>query len=762
MAKQKARAEVNNFIKGIITESNPLTHPANASQDEENFELNRNGSRNRRLGLDYETSYVNIATPLTATTVSSAKTSTFKWLSVGGALSTDFLVVQLDTTLQFYNLNSEPLSGAGFLGSVILSEFPPNITYSLTSIEGVLVVAAGVETIAVVSYTAPTFSVTYEVLKTRDYWGVEVTSNPQYETDAAYRGVYDDQHYYNLTNQSWGIPRLTEGNVLGDPVGVYANTLGVYPSNTETVWTGLQFQPVVDGATFERVYPNLYSERLGASVLAAKGYFIIDVLRRGTSRLTEMAKNVAKFPSMSPWAGTLPSDTTTGGATVVTDFAGRVWYAGFSGDVTAGDKRSPNLSNFIFFSRLVRARADFTKCYQEGDPSSRDSTDLVDTDGGFIRISGAKTIIAMVTLSSSLVVIADNGIWHISGGADYGFSPTNYKVTQISTFGGLSKESVVREGERAFFWAADGIYVIGADQLGALSVKSITEQTIQTLYTNIPNDAKSKAFGVYDAVGKKIRWLYKTGTAFSADSVTKELILDLSINAFYQSKIGNLPNNSVEVVGSFVALPFNSILSNSSVYSALDEVYALTEPVVTAESVQIIGSQSVKYVTLSVIGSAVFLTFSFFKELTFKDWKSANGVGVDAKAFLLTGQQTATDSAIAKQIPYLIMYFNRTEVGVTPDLVPDKQSGCLMRCQWDFANSIVSNKWSALQQVYRYRRAQYIVDASDDYDNGFAVVSSKNKIRGRGKAFSLYLETEPGKDCQVLGWSVSITGNSDV
>ena len=41
------------FVKGLITEASPLTFPENASIDEKNFVLNRDGSRSRRLGVDY-------------------------------------------------------------------------------------------------------------------------------------------------------------------------------------------------------------------------------------------------------------------------------------------------------------------------------------------------------------------------------------------------------------------------------------------------------------------------------------------------------------------------------------------------------------------------------------------------------------------------------------------------------------------------------------------------------------------------------------
>jgi hypothetical protein len=44
--------QYNTFVKGLVTEAGPLTYPENASLDEENFVLNRDGSRQRRLGMD--------------------------------------------------------------------------------------------------------------------------------------------------------------------------------------------------------------------------------------------------------------------------------------------------------------------------------------------------------------------------------------------------------------------------------------------------------------------------------------------------------------------------------------------------------------------------------------------------------------------------------------------------------------------------------------------------------------------------------------
>ncbi len=764
MAKPTQRAEVNNFIRGLITEASPLNYPANASLEEENFELNRDGSRDRRLGLGFEPLYNTRTIPYSVIDKDSIKLSTFKWVSVAGSLVDDFLVVQIEQTLQFYNLNAGSISGSGYIGEIQLVSFPVGTLYSFTSVDGTLVAAAGVDTVALVSYTSGSFTVSYERLLVRDSWGIQVVSQPEYENDVTYRGLIGIpiEHVYNLQNQSWGIPRKNAANVLVDPLVQYQTDLSINPSNSEAVWTGLQFQPVTAGVTFERMYTNLYTETLGASVIASKGYYVIDLLRRGSSRVAAFANNKVKYPVLAINSMTAPADVTSGGARIVTEFAGRVWYAGFAGDVTNGDSRSPNLANFICFSQLVKDRTNFVKCHQEGDPSSRDSADLLDTDGGFLRVSGAKNIISLVNIETSLIAIADNGVWSVTGGGDYGFSATNYKVAKISTFGGLSSTSVVLEGGRVFFWSADGIYVIAKDNLGNLGVTNITQTTIQTLYENIPNESKLEAVGSYDTISKKVRWLYKTGIRFGLDSVTKEVVLDTVTSAFYQNRIGVLGANTVQAISMFSGTPFRRGGALSSVYVGTDLVYSDLEDVGVEDEIRTTGIQSIRYLVLGYVGGVMYVTVAYYNNTDFLDWKDVDGAGVDAKAFMLTGQQTAGDSAIAKQIPYLVMYFTRTEFGVTSELVPDRQSGCLMRCQWDFANTVASNKWSALVQTYRYRRAQYVTGPDDTYDNGLSVVTSKSKVRGRGKAFSLYLETEPLRDCRVLGWSISMNGNTNV
>lgn len=581
------------------------------------------------------------------------------------------------------------------------------------------------------------------------------------------RAEYDDTfrpttltpiHSYNLNNQSWGIPRTSLTYTNDNPVTRFHAELGSYPSNADTVWIGLQFRPITGTTTpTEYIYPNLYRESEGSGIKAAKGYFIIDAIQRGASREVAYAYNNNKYPTLGGMFPALPEDRTTRGASIVCEFAGRVFFAGFGGINVGSDIRSPNLSNHILFSQLVKNDKDIVKCYQEGDPTSREGNDLVDTDGGFIRISGLEVVVGLINLGTALMVIATNGVWAITGGSDYGFSATNYKVDKLSSYGGISRGSIVEDGSRAFYWAEDGIYVIAKDQFGVYKVDSITENTIQSFYELIPNTSKANVKGNYDQSDKTIRWIYKTGTPFTSTSRTYELVLNLGLSAFYKNRIYNTPDNSIEVTNLFSSTLFNTVLYEEDVVVGGVQVTVGGVDVVIQSRRTVNNPNSTRYLVFKRIDdNNSQYTFASYKDEKFRDWPEVSPV--DAKAFVLTGAATAGDSSVPKQTPYLTMHFRRTESGVS-DGVPNFQSSCLFRAQWDWANTVAANKWTPLMEAYRYRKALFVSGPSDPYDSGFEVVSSKNKIRGRGKAFALYLETTPLKDCNILGWNINVNGN---
>lgn len=786
MPKQIAKQEVNSFVGGLITEASPLNYPPNASIDEENFDLFTNGTRGRRKGIDWENEYELINSGITVSALKDSAYNTFKWTSPGGDSSKEILVVQVAKKLFFFLLNESRLSSDGYLGNLTVPVLSSNTRFSFAAVEGILTIAAGEESIYTVEYDGITLSQNSYRLFVRDLWGV-YTNESQ---NKSFRPKEPSEfHIYNLRNQGWALPRRAinfalnsykvvdktapeSGEILPANIDYGRKIVNIaykedadkkrtsnidplvcafvynkyFPSLNDSLWAGMRVD--TDGV-YEAFFPKQMESITGDTGVYSKGYFIIDALRRGSSRVSELNLHRLRHPSIHFGISYLPADYSTGGASVVESFAGRVFYAGFNGTVVDGDYNSPDLTNMVLFSQLVKGKDDVNKCYQDGDPTSRESSDVVDTDGGFIKISGAGNIIRMVNVGKSLAVIATNGVWIVQGGSDYGFTATNYLVEKISSSGCKSPFSVVAVEGAVFYWADAGIIRISRNEFGDYIATNLSEKTIQTFYDEIPLEYKQSVIVFYDEFQKKILWLYGQQEDINQEYVT-ELRFDLKLGAFSKYKLNNYNTNIVSLVPT---ASFKTNLKEDTVVVNGVNVEVNTTVVEMYSSQKTSETPTIKYLTMSGTTDLMF-SFAELSNTEFLDWGE-----VDAKAFLITGQIVGGDSAMTKQSPYITMHFFRTESGVDEDLVPLKQSGCKIRSQWDWSNTINSNKWSDLFQAYRYRKPLFTLDAEDQFDNGFETVVTKNKLRGRGRALSLYMETEPSKDCKIIGWNIQFSGN---
>ena len=99
MPQSLTQKAVNNFVRGLITEAAELTFPDGASVDELNCDLRRDGTRRRRLGAVIEQNAV--ASTFSVTDTDRINTGT--WDNVGGNPDLEFLVVQRQNVLYFYN-----------------------------------------------------------------------------------------------------------------------------------------------------------------------------------------------------------------------------------------------------------------------------------------------------------------------------------------------------------------------------------------------------------------------------------------------------------------------------------------------------------------------------------------------------------------------------------------------------------------------------------------------------------------------------------
>jgi hypothetical protein len=791
MPRSNQTGEFNTFVGGLVTEASPLTFPENASIDEANFILNRDGSRERRLGMDREVELVPYNLTYNTAPVGDIAISAFEWKDVAGISAKSFVVCQVHDKVYIVDRVDSTLKSSSYVKQeVVLTtgvSTPSRATFA--SIDGRLVIAYGEPSVLVVTYDSATdsLSTSSSTIKVRDLFGVsdiidgKDLLSPEYVNLRPTSTDPEDKHMYNLRNQGWGVPRLQwTGTLKADPVSDFEDSGGDergLPSNADTPVLTLYANTGETDKNSERFNDEASGRQEPDRARAAMGHYIIDLLDRGASRKAAYEETTdtltGTYINANPGASpeyvtfrtpsiTLPADQSSGGVKVVSEFAGRVWYAGFSSVVVGGDEQSPNLASYVVYSQQVRHDSQITRCYQEGDPTGVESPDILDTDGGFIRLSGAYNIQAMVNIGSGLMVLAENGVWHI-GGSDSGtFNANNQTVNKVSEHGTLAPSSVVVVDSTIMYWSDDAIYHIAPTQVGDYQAKEISTN-IRQYYQGIEDSQKVLAQGIYDSYEKRVRWVYDN-TADTAE--TRELVFDIVLAAFFPLVIGNVSTSQVPVVPIQVS-PFNVDTVDLPVVVGADLVLSDLDSVVAQTNQTTGGFRATSYLTLvnSEDSLATSLTFSKYQNTNFKDWESVDGTGTPATAYLLTGYIGTGDYQRFKQVPYIYFHFTRTETGFIDsdeDFIVTNESSCKVRSQWDWANSEASGKWGREFQAYRYKR-MYIPDkVSDSYDSGHTTVVSKNKLRGRGRVVSLLISTEDEKDMKLLGWSMTIGVNGNV
>ena len=734
----------NTFVKGLITEASPLTFPDNASIDEENFVLNRDGSRSRRLGVDYENLYAETETGFTADALKTGRQDFFKWDSPAGDKTVSIGVVRVNNKLWFINLlTANPSANLLNSGSPITITGLSNTKLEVATINNKLIlVGLELDQPILLSYNKTTKAVTQTTIDiyARDIWGVDdgltISERPS---------TLSDNHKYNLRNQGWNSTIVTATGA--DALDYTYSELGLYPSNGD-VWT---FGKISNAAStdYEKYDPKTLLKNSTSQYFVSRGSNVIDAFTRGSQRsaLTGL---------------TVPNDHEQGNLTTVASYAQRIFYSGVASQVDGGDKNSPNFSGYIFFTQVVTTDEELGKCHQKADPTDPGINALVASDGGTIQIPDATQIVKIVASQQSLLVFCENGVWEVYGDTG-GFNANQFQLNKISTNGVLNAESIVNIGNNFIYWSKAGIYDLSPDQVsGRFKALSMSLGSIQSFFIDIPEVGKNNCKGFYDEKENRVRWLYNDTDNYDVtnyiNKYNKELVLDLSLKAWYPQKFSDLAGNSPWVTD-YIEIPGYAITTSDSKISTSsgDEVIVTSgDDVVVTEEIQSNRVSGFRFLTFR----GTKFTVSLYDNTSFVDWKTADTIGVDYLSYLVTGYELFQDATKRKQVPYIFFYFNKTEDGYLvsgSDLVLKNQSSCLVQAQWNWANSAASGKWGTQFQAYRLPRLYIPSGSSDPHDTGQGVIATKNKLRGSGKTLSLKIESQTGKDMKILGWALQAT-----
>ena len=744
MAEAKEVKNSFTFVKGFITEASGLNFPEDASLDEENYDLFKDGSRRKRLGIEITDPEIIGFNRVLKSDIDQIATSSFLWEGAGESGTFSLLVVQRGNLLRFTNAGG-PDPGfveQFFQGGTPKQSGAERVQFSYTSSGNRLYVTSSHIVPFYVKILPQEFPPvkTNITLEVRDLDGIdeglENDFRPSFLTNTGF-------HQYNLVNQGWttvsspGGPFIFSTDDRGTDVREDAHSAETvnsvndfFPSNSD-IFSTMRLSTADSPKAVGSYWPGELKKLFSGNTKAPRGHYVLD------------AFNKVRINS------NFPDEVIVPGPDAVAFYAGRHFHA-------QGSK--------VYFSQVIVEDAKIGKCFQEADPTAEDVNALVESDGGELTISEASSILQLVTFSDKLVVFAKNGVWSIDG-ADASFSATNIRVTKITDTGVVSSKAAIHADDSIFYTASSGIYVVSYNSAtGLLSSQNISQTTIQTFYTDNMLPGVLTIKGKYDRLNKKVFWLFNNG-----DSLTRYyniLVLDVVLGAFSKYRIGTLDGEA----------PFITDFQESSdTQNIIEEFNVITsngDQVITSSSDIVIAEADRNIARTSIFNFLVFSTpiddptmysmgSASFQDLDLIDWGSS-----EYEAFMDTGYSLSNDLIRKKQSPIIQVAFNRTEGRFVDNgsggVEFDRPSSCLLTASWDWSDNAVSGKVGREQEVYRFRRAFLAGSIGEVFDDGLPIVTTRTKLRGKGRAISLRFRSPAGKDCQLLGWAILNAGNTTV
>lgn len=691
----------NTFVKGLLTEFSELNFPTEGSIDELNCSLFKAGNRTKRLGLEYETSY-----QLSSDTFpDSVLFGTHTWSNVDNDPDVEYLVVQANATLYFYQKSSNALSGGlqSFTVDLTSYEFSGGTGagtshIDVASVNGRLVVVSPQINAFYIEKTSGGINSNSIHFKTRDFG---FYSDPD---TLASKISTNTRRTYDTRNAGW------IGDKGAAALSTYNSAKSGYPPLTHPWYSGKDSDGNFDVAEWEKVYSG--------NTTTATGHYVINPF--------------APSRGFSTYHDGTSIDDPTGRFSCVAAFAGRVFFSG------AGSK--------VYFSQILEGMRNVGDLYQINDPTAEDFSSLLDTDGGWVSIPEAAGISRLQVFGSALLVFARNGVWRVSG-VDNVFRATEYSIYKVTSNGlAQSRSLVFGKNSLPFWWSYTGIHTIQVTDQGGLVEIDISKDTIQSFWDSITGTAKSFVIGEYDSYNDRISWFYPNDNESVEYKLNNILFLDVPLGAFYPWKISDKDSNTPQVVGTSF---FTGGGADSVVYNVVDSsgnavVDSLGNQVTITRTA---ASVSASALTLLVKDSSGKLTFAEFTGNDFLDWNTEDYSSYAEAAYNFVGDLTRK-----KNSPYVTIFLRTTETGWEVSgngYTPIRNSSCKVTTFWDFKKEASS----VAQEAYRFKQP-LIVDSNSlgVFDYPTTVISSRLKTRGRGRVMRLRFEASAGKDFNLLGW----------
>lgn len=422
----------------------------------------------------------------------------------------------------------------------------------------------------------------------------------------------------------------------------------------------------------------------------------------------------------------------TVGPTACESYAGRLWYAGIDDQEWA---------DTIMFSQVSLKPKTFGFCHQEADPTDEFSNQLRPGDGGTVIIPNMGTVLQLKAVRNSLVVFATKGVWEINGGRG-GFAATNVNVRQITDAGCTAPLSVTKIENSTVYASPKGIIGLEPNRFTSLlEGVNLTTEVIEETWNGITSANQARIQTGYDDSKKRLYVLYRDSATLT-HAYDKSLVFDFKNQGWY--RLGFNYGAAAGIISIFAISDADSSESNQKMKFQCQ---------ITATTVDTCDMNQTDYVDFDGSESPL--------------------------PYLVTGWDAAYGFQRRKQAPIIHVFQKRTSTAWVDagggDWSEVNGGSTLMTPFWDWTeetqwdnyaaptaqedwdattdNFGVSGKIGKQVETYRLRRA-FTPLATSDVD-GYPVISTRNKVRGRGRSLSMRFDGATAKDSHLLGFTTN-------
>ena len=320
----------------------------------------------------------------------------------------------------------------------------------------------------------------------------------------------------------------------------------------------------------------------------------------------------------------------------------------------------------VLFSQTVKENGTgFDKCYQDADPTSTEVSDILTTDGGYVKFNTMGRGLALKTFNRGVLVFGRDVVYGLISPLESRFTAVDYDILELSRAGLISPESVVSTTQQVYYWSPTGIYTIGVNpETGStIFAQSISLNTIQTYYNNLAQYSKEHCKGVYDYTTNRIYWYFPTN-ADALNNLDGCLVYDLTYNCFMPQKIadsdGYFNLDATEVSQSYEIEPTVYLRAGGNrVVAGGDKVLAVDETTTDYHR-----WTSVQHLIAKHSDNGYIFSIGDFNDREFHDWEKT-----DYSSYLISRPITLGDTYWNKQTPIMQTLFKRTEEYKLKDIV---------------------------------------------------------------------------------------------